>query len=114
MSYKILEYHDIPNAIARKLLKRYLASKPSEVPEIVNVVVEYLEATVKCDEAVVEALYEELKSQNLKEATISMILNVLPATVDELRILLNFEDKAPDESALKNIVETISARCKRT
>ena len=67
----------------------------------------------RCDEDVVEALYNDLKSYGLKEVTISMILNILPQSVDELRTLLVFEEKVPDENILKEIVEKISQQCSK-
>ncbi|MEL9939754.1 MAG: hypothetical protein QW632_00505 [Ignisphaera sp.] len=112
MPYEIIEYHDIPNSIAKRILEKYIANLRGEASEIVKVTLEYLDKVEKCDYEKIENLYNELKKFGFKETTLAMILNILPRSVDELRALLVFEDRVPEEDVLKNVVEIISNTCK--
>uniref|UniRef100_A0A7J3QCT9 DNA-directed RNA polymerase subunit Rpo4 n=1 Tax=Ignisphaera aggregans TaxID=334771 RepID=A0A7J3QCT9_9CREN len=115
MPYEILEFHDIPNEIAKKILKEYIKKVSSYdiVPELVHVTIDYLNNVSKCDSEAVEALYKSLKNYNLKDATISIILNILPRSLEELKILLIFEDSVPDDTILNKIIETINQYCQQ-
>jgi len=111
MAYEVLEFHDIPNAVAKKLLEKYFQKLGGNVSELARAVMEYLDRVVKCDEDVAEELYNELKKYGFKEASISMILNIIPQSIDELKALLVFEESIPDESVIKSIVEEINRSC---
>jgi len=114
LSYEILEYRDIPNSLARKILEEYIERISSKdiVPELIRVTQEYLDKTMKCDVDRSEKLYNELKTFNLKESTISMIINLLPRTIDELKfVVATFEEIVPDEEALNRILELVNQYC---
>jgi DNA-directed RNA polymerase subunit F len=110
--YEVLEYHDIPNGIARKLIKEYAKKVGGEISELVKTVIEYLDKVSKCSDDAAEEVYNELKKYGLKETSIAMIINIVPQSIDELRTLLVFEEKIPDEQILKNIVELLNSKCK--
>jgi len=111
MAYEILEFHDIPYAVAKKLLEKYAQKLGGNVSELVRIVMEYLNNVVKCNEDVIEELYNELRKYELKETTIAMILNILPQTIDELKTLMVFEERIPDENMLKEIINMINEQC---
>ncbi|MDK6029504.1 hypothetical protein QPL79_09020 [Ignisphaera sp. 4213-co] len=112
MSYEIIEYHDIPNSLAKKILEKYVANLRGGVSEIVKVTLEYLDKVEKCDYEKIDYMYNELKKLGFKEVTISMILNIVPKSIDELRTLLVFEEKIPDDDVLKTIIDMILNNCK--
>lgn len=114
MSYEILEYRDIPNSLAKKILEEYIEKISSKdiVPELIRVTHEYLTSNTKCDIDKSEKLYNELKTFNLKELTISLIINLLPKTIDELKfVVATFEERVPDEEILNRILELVSQYC---
>jgi len=116
LSYVILEEHSIPNALAKKILKEYmemlsrLGFSVDDNPTL-RKVLEYLDRVVKCPEDSAEELFEKLKMYGLKEETASMILNVVPTSVDELRTLLFLESRVPEENVLDEIVKLVSEHC---
>jgi len=111
MVYEVLEFHDIPHAVAKKLLEKYSQKLGGNISELARVVMEYLDKVVRCNENDVEELYNELKKYGFKEVTTSMILNIIPQSIDELRTLMVFEESIPDENVLKNVVDMINERC---
>ncbi len=114
MSYEILEYRDIPNSLAKKILGEYIAKISSKdiVPELIRVTHEYLSSNTKCDEDKGEKLYKELKAFNLKELTISLLINLLPKTIDELKfVVATFEEKIPEEEILNKILDLLKQYC---
>ncbi len=115
MSYEILEYRDIPNPLAKKILEEYIERISSKdiVPELIRVTYEYLSNSTKCDIDKSEKLYNELKTFNLKELTISLIINLLPKTIDELKfVVATFEERVPDEEVLNKILDLTSQYCR--
>ncbi len=115
MSYEIIEFRDIPNVIAKKILKEYTEKISSYdiIPELIRSTLEYLDNVSKCDDKAVEDMYNTLKSFKLKDITISMILNILPRSLDELRTLLTFEETVPEDSVLNKILEFINQNCQQ-
>ncbi|MCS7110772.1 MAG: hypothetical protein N3D82_05420 [Ignisphaera sp.] len=115
MPYEITEFHDIPNALAKRILKEYIerVSSYDIIPELIRSTMDYLDRTSKCDDKAVEYIYEMLKNLKLKDTTISMILNILPRNLDELRILLTFEETIPDDSILNKILDAINQNCQQ-
>lgn len=113
MSYEILEFHDVPAPIAKKLLEEFVSqiSQRERIPDIIQSMLEYTKTISKCDSEKAEQLYSELKKMNLKEVTIAMIINIRPKIVDELRTLLIFEDRIPDEEVLKEIIDLLDKYC---
>lgn len=116
MPYEIIEFHDIPNAIAKKILKEYIdrVSSYDVVPELVHSTIDYLNNVSKCDEKSVEDLYEKLRSLKLKDTTVSIILNILPKNLDELKILLTFEETIPEDAILNKIIDMITQSCQQS
>uniref|UniRef100_A0A7J3I809 DNA-directed RNA polymerase subunit Rpo4 n=1 Tax=Ignisphaera aggregans TaxID=334771 RepID=A0A7J3I809_9CREN len=115
MPYEIIEFHDIPNTIAKRILKEYIerVSSYDIVPELIRSTMDYLDSVSKCDDKAIEYIYDVLKSFKLKDTTISMILNILPRSLDELKILLNFEESLPEDSILNKILDLINQHCQQ-
>lgn len=114
MSYDILGYHEIPGALARKFIKEYierLRQRGEQPPELLVMLVQNLDKVSKCSEDSAERLYKELISMGFKEITASMIVDIRPMTIDELRMLLLFEPRVPDEDVLKKVLELLDQLC---
>lgn len=115
MPYDITEFHDIPNVIARKILKEYIERVSSHdiVTELARSTMDYLDRVSKCDDGAVEHIYKMLKDFKLKDITASMLLNIAPRSLDELKTLLTFEETVPDDATLNKILELISKSCQQ-
>lgn len=114
MPYQILDYRDIPNPIAKKILEEYFSKLSSTdiVSESARSAFEYLQTlTTICEPDKAEELAAKLREFKLKDITIVLIINILPKTIDELRMLLSFETVIPDEGALSSILELIDKYC---
>jgi DNA-directed RNA polymerase subunit F len=115
LPYKIIDYRDIPNPIAKKLLEEYLAKvKSYDISlEPARSALEYLQTlTTMCNPDKAEELMNILKNEfRLRDTSISLIINILPKTIDELRMLLAFETTIPEEDALHKILELVKVFC---
>ncbi|MCC6047023.1 MAG: hypothetical protein LM571_02415 [Desulfurococcaceae archaeon] len=106
---RILEVKDIPLAVALKKLRESEA-KGLPIKGIAKRTMELAMTLVKCDSA--EELYGKLLELGLKGLTVSMIVDVAPKNLDELRTLLNFEPaNIPEEVQLK-VLELVSTYCR--
>jgi len=106
---RILEVRDIPLAIALKKL-RESEERGLPIKGIARRTMELAMALVKCDNA--EELYSKLLELGLKGLTASMIIDVAPKSLDELRILLNFEPAGVPEEVQSKVLELVSTYCK--
>jgi DNA-directed RNA polymerase subunit F len=106
---RILEVRDIPLAIALKRL-RESESKGLPVKGIARRTMELAMALVRCDEG--EELYSKLLELGLSSLTASMVVDVAPKSLDELRILLNFEPTEVPEEVQSKVLELVSTYCK--
>lgn len=113
LSYRVLSYRDIPNPLAKKILEEYLAKLRAKdiVAEPARSALEYLQTVTKCNSDRIEELVEKLQAMKLKDITISLIINVYPRTIDELKMLLAFEPTIVEEVELNNILELIREYC---
>ncbi len=57
------------------------------------------------------SLRKALRKYGLKEETIVMIINVCPKTLDELRTLLEIEEKVIDTETASEILELVKTYC---
>jgi DNA-directed RNA polymerase subunit F len=106
---RILEARDIPLAVALKKLRESEA-KGLPIKGIAKRTMELAMALARCDSA--EELYSKLLELGLNGLTASMIVDVAPRNLDELRVLLNFEPtNVPEEVRLK-VLELVSTYCK--
>uniref|UniRef100_A0A7J3N0A8 DNA-directed RNA polymerase subunit Rpo4 n=1 Tax=Ignisphaera aggregans TaxID=334771 RepID=A0A7J3N0A8_9CREN len=113
LSYRILNYRDIPNPIAKKILEEYLSKlyTVDVVAEPARSALEYLQIVSKCGPGKAEELVEKLQLMKLKDVTIALILNIRPTTLDELRMLLAFETVTPEETELNKILDLVKEYC---
>lgn len=113
MPYKILDYKDIPNPIAKRILEEYISKLPPSdlMAEPARSSLEYLQSISICDSDRVDELIEKLREFNLKPVSIALLINLRPKTIDELRMFLVFEPSIPDEDVAKRILEVIKEFC---
>jgi len=114
LSYEILGYREIPGSLARKFIKEYiekLREKGEQPPELLVMLSQNLDKVSKCSEDSAEQIYQQLLSMGFKEITASMIVDIRPMTMDELRMLLLFEPRVPDEDVLKKVLELLDQLC---
>jgi len=106
---RILETRDIPLAVALKRL-RESESKGLPVKGIARRTMELAMALVRCGEG--EELYSKLLELGLSSLTASMVVDIAPKSLDELRILLNFEPTEVPEEVQSKVLELVSTYCK--
>lgn len=115
MPYKVIDYKDIPNPIAKKILEEYVSKTAGYnlTAETARSALEYLQSLPKqCDYSKAQELASKLQEDfKLRDTTVALIINILPRTVDELRMLLAFETKVPDEGAQQKILELVKEYC---
>ncbi|HIC98537.1 MAG TPA: hypothetical protein EYP08_02450 [Pyrodictiaceae archaeon] len=107
---KVLKAEYIPVPLAKKLLEENV--KSGEESPLVQRTMTYLSAFTKCDPNVAKQVYEKLRNDfGLKDITASMIVSLVPRTIDEIRVMLDFEDKLFETEELKKIVELLKNTC---
>ncbi|MGC8982506.1 MAG: RNA polymerase Rpb4 [Desulfurococcaceae archaeon] len=101
-----------PEALA--YLRKYekLARELSgTVPLLASRVIEYLSKFSKMPPDNARSLREKLESMGFKEETIVMIVNTCPKSVDELRSLLELEEKVYETGTLEEVLKLLSEYC---
>ncbi|MEM4513595.1 MAG: hypothetical protein QXZ41_03710 [Ignisphaera sp.] len=115
MPYQIVDYRDIPNPIAKKILEEYLSKIRSYdiSVELAKSALEYLQLLrTLCDPNKSEILMNKLREEfKLRDTTIALIINIVPRTIDELRMLLAFETSVPEEDIQRRILEIVKEYC---
>jgi len=106
---ELISYKHLPYSAVAKLLKGLMESD-EEVTHMVTRVYEYARKVGKCLEA--DELVNEISKLGLNEITSVIIVNNCPKDLNELRILLNFESKEPDEGILKKVLDVIGECCR--
>lgn len=103
----------VSNAEALMYLKKYEDNIKiaGSMPLLVTRVVEYLSKFSKIPIEKAPELREKLAAKGLKEKTIVMVMNICPKTVDELRSLMELEDKVYESSFLEELVSILSEYC---
>jgi len=117
LSLEIVSYRDVPLSIARKYIEKYLEKlrsigvPDSELSTVISIH-EYVVKFSKCQPEVAEELYGFLTNEiGFKQVTASMIINIVPTTLDELRMLLQFETSVPEEEVLQKILDVLRDKC---
>ncbi len=105
LSYRHLTYSEVA-----ELLKN-LMSSGEEFSHMVSRVYEYASKMVRCVNG--GEVVEELVKLGLKEVTAVMLVNNCPGSVDEVRVLLNFESKVFESEELERILEILSGCCRQ-
>ena len=115
MPYKILDYKEVSNPIAKKILEEYLSKlSDTDIPaEAASSALDYLNSIPSCEPDKAEELEKKLKELNLRDITVAQIINIRPKTLDELRMLLVFESTVPDEDVLNKILELVQEYCEQ-
>ncbi|MEM3926734.1 MAG: RNA polymerase Rpb4 [Desulfurococcaceae archaeon] len=98
-------YYYLKNAIEK------IREETGSVPLIMSRVLEYLKEFSKIPFEDVEKVKKYLVSKGLKAETIVMIINICPMDIDELRSLMEFEEKVYEESVLNEIVNYLKNYC---
>ncbi|RLG81055.1 MAG: DNA-directed RNA polymerase subunit F [Thermoprotei archaeon] len=115
LDLEVIEERALSNAEAYKILRKIvdkIAEKEGAAPLLLVKTLEYLKKTTKIDPDSAEALRELLSKYKLREESIIMIMNICPTTVDELRTLLELEERVIETETAREIVETIRQYCK--
>ncbi|WP_440058942.1 DNA-directed RNA polymerase subunit F [Thermogladius sp. 4427co] len=88
-----------------------IREKEGNVPLILSKTFSYVEKHSKIRPEEVQSAISFLKGLGFKDETIVMIINICPKTVDELRILLDYEERYIEENTLKEVVEYMKNVC---
>ncbi len=106
---KVLSFKHLTYSEVAKLIKKLMDYEGSSVSHMVSRVFEYVSKLSKCKEP--EPVLNELTNLGLKEVTAVMLVNNCPNSVDEVRALLNFEEKTADDELLNRILEIVGKCC---
>jgi len=111
----IIEQKMLSNPEAAELLRgvvENIKSREGNVSPLLAKTLNYLEkhSKVKGGESVQSARMF-LKGLGFKDETIVMILNICPKTIEELRILLDYEERYVEENVLKETLEYLKNVC---
>lgn len=101
-----------PEALA--YLKKYVEKvkeTTGTTSPLISRVLEYLSKFSKIPSEKALEVREKLLLKGLKEETVVMIMNICPKTIDELRILLELEDKVYETAFLEDIVKMLNEYC---
>lgn len=105
---RILEAKNIPLAL---VLKKLLQSQDRGfvIKSLAKRTMELAEALKKCENP--EELYRKLLDLGVNDLTASMIVDVAPRSIDEVRILLGFETSNISDDVLSTILDLVSNYC---
>jgi len=113
LSYEVVSYAEIPIPIVKRLLEEEIRRR-EKVSNLLQSVYEHVKKLSYCSEGAAERLMEELTSMGFKRITAAMIINIRPRVLDELRTLLVFESRVPDEDVLNRVLELLDEYCPLT
>jgi len=117
LSLEIRSYEDIPIPLAKEYIEKYLErlrelGVPDSELSTVASIHEYTSKFSKCSPNDAKEIFEVLtKEIGFKHVTAAMIINIVPTTLDELRMLLQFEPQVPEEEVLEKVLELLRERC---
>jgi len=113
--FEILETRLLSNPEAYGLLKKAVDKILEKEPSVIHLVqktLDYLKKFSKMDPESATAVRGLLEKYGLKEETIVMIINICPKTVDELRSLLELEERFIETETAEEIVGTLKNYCR--
>ncbi|ADV64351.1 RNA polymerase Rpb4 family protein [Desulfurococcus mucosus] len=111
---KALEEKQLSNSEAYAILRSVVEKTREEtgtVSLLLSRVLEYLEKNHRIPPEKAGELRAFLESKGLKEETIVILMNICPSTLDELRYLMELEEKLPEQGVLEEILSTLSKYC---
>lgn len=115
--FRVIESRLLSNPEALKHLnKAYsrIMEKEASAPFMIVKTLEYLKKFSKIDPEKVEELRGLLENYGLKEESIVMIMNICPKTVDEARVLLEYEERIIETKIVEEIVDKLKQYCRET
>lgn len=115
LDVEIIEEKLLSNPEAYILLKKVvdkITEKEGSVPPLLLKTLEYLKKFSKVDPESAKTLRDILRKYGLKEETIVMIINICPTSIDELRVLLDLEEKMIETKTLEEIIDVLKKHCK--
>jgi len=111
---EILEERLLTNPEAYIMLKKAvekIMEREVTAPPLLTKTLEYLRKFSKMSPESAKLLREKLKEYNLKEETIVMIINICPESLDELRSLLELEERFVETEKAEEILSLIKEHC---
>ncbi len=112
---EIIEEKHISNVEAYRILKEAIEKikeYEGSVPPFLVKTLTYLSKSSKLTPEEAESLKNTLLKYGLKEETAIMIVNICPQTLDELRTLLELEEKYIDTETAEEILKMVKSYCR--
>ncbi len=103
---EIVESKEIPIPLAKKLFEKRMEQ---EVTDIQRKTYDYLTRFTKIPPDKCEELLNKLQELGFKRITCVQLINICPESVDEARVLMNFEDRTVTTEELEQVVELIKS-----
>ncbi len=108
---QIVSKEYIPVPVAKGILARRLG-EDKEVSPMLESTYHYLTLFSKCGEGEAAEAYRKLREDfNLKDITAAMLVSIMPETIDEVRIMLDFEDRLLETEEIEKILEVLHTTC---
>ncbi|NPA05536.1 MAG: hypothetical protein GXO09_05535 [Crenarchaeota archaeon] len=109
---QIVSKEYVPVPVAKAIVARRLNEDREETSLVVESTYRYLEMFSKCGEEEAEKAYRMLREElGLKDITAAMLVSILPETIDEVRIMLDFEGRLLETSEIEKIIEILKSTC---
>lgn len=106
---EIVEQHYIPIPVAKKIMEMF--KDVVESNPIMARVYEYLSRFSKCDSEKAEEAYRELLRTGFTEFAASVLINILPASVEEAKAILGDIDGGYSDDKIEKAVEILGKYC---
>ncbi len=113
---QVIGFKEIPIPIVKKILEEELKKQEAlgitlDLSSLAYRTKEYVDEVSKCDSEKAERAYNRLLEKGLREITAAILVNILPKTVDEARILLNFEPRTLTTEEIEEILRILEEEC---
>ncbi|MET1101682.1 MAG: hypothetical protein ABWW69_04310 [Pyrodictiaceae archaeon] len=107
---QILSQEFVPIPVAKEIVKKVKEQGTSN--PIIERTLEYLSRFSKCDaKRALEAMRELTEKLDFSPITATILVNIVPKTIDEARVLLDFEKRLVETETLEQALDIIRRKC---
>jgi len=108
---QVLSQEYVPIPVAKEIVKKVKEQGTSN--PIIERTLEYLSRFSKCSaEKALEAMKELIEKLDFSPITATILVNIAPKTLDEARVLLDFEKRLVETETLEQALNIIKEKCR--
>ena len=113
---EIIHFEEVPIPMVKKILEEELKKQEElgirlDMSSLAYRTRDYVKTISKCSSEGAERAFRKLTSMGLKGITAAILINVVPKSVDEARILLNFESKTFTTEEIEQLLQILKEEC---